>query len=276
MDVKPNKQRILSACGHILGPIVRFLIKGGVSWKEFSELSKVVFVQVATADFGIRGRPTNASRVAILTGLDRREVRKQRAALANDEIATTGYMTKASQVLGGWHQDPIFTDASHQPLALPLDGATPCVADLVRSYAPGLPAVAMLKELKAAGAVEEQSKGIYRPLTRSYIPKQMSDEQLRLWSSTVRDLSSAVGHNLTRPVTAPALFERRAVNLHVDSVALPAFRAFLEAEAQAFLVRADDWLAAHVSPAHSESAGKGQPIRVGVGIYQIQDNPNDK
>ena len=113
MEDWSNKQRMLLACRRLLAPIVRFLVKGGVSRKEFSELSKGVFVQVATADFGIRGRSTNPSRVAILTGLDRREVRKQREALANEEFVAAGYMTKASQVLGGWYQDPAYLDAKY-------------------------------------------------------------------------------------------------------------------------------------------------------------------
>jgi hypothetical protein len=100
----------------------------------------------------------------------------------------------------------------------------------------------------------------------------MPEEQVRLWSSTIRDLASAVGYNFTRPVKAPALFERRAINLAVDAAALPEFKAFLEAEGQAFLERVDDWLATH----EINSSGDGKAMRLGVGVYQIQDNPSDK
>jgi hypothetical protein len=273
VELDASRQRLLLGCERLLAPIIRFLIKGGVSWKEFSELSKGVFVQVATADFGIRGRPTNASRVAILTGLDRREVRRQREALAAQEITVAGYVTKGSQVLGGWHHDSAYLGPDRQPRALPVDGASPCFADLVRQYAPGLPAVAMLKELKAAGAVEEQPGGTFLPLKRSYIPTQMPEEKVRLWSTTIRDLASAVGYNFTRPPKAPALFERRAVNLNVDASVLPEFKVFLEAEGQAFLERVDDWLAAHELRG---AGGGGKAIRVGAGVYQIQDDPSDK
>ena len=37
-----------------------------------------VYVDVARADYGIDGRPTNNSRVAMLTGLSRREVARVR------------------------------------------------------------------------------------------------------------------------------------------------------------------------------------------------------
>ena len=62
---------LLSACRILLRPIALLLLKGGVTWREFSELSKSVFVSVATDEFGISGRPTNVSRVSILTGISR-------------------------------------------------------------------------------------------------------------------------------------------------------------------------------------------------------------
>ena len=274
MAREANRTQLLEACARLLAPVIRFLLKGGVSWKEFSELSKAVFVQVATEDFGIRGRPTNASRVAILTGLDRREVRRLREELPDPAHAAPGYMTKASQVLDGWHHDPDYLDVAGAPRALQFDSSPDAkgFSDLVRTYAPALPAVAMLKELRAAHALEETAAGTLRPLTRSYIPRQMPAEQVRLWSSSIRDLASAVGYNFTRAPEAPALFERRAVNLKVDARALPEFRSLLEREGQAFLMRIDDWLSAHEA-AGSEAERK--VLRLGVGLYQIQDKPEE-
>lgn len=274
MEQDSSRSQLLTACARLLAPVIRYLLKGGVSWKEFSELSKAVFVEVATEDFGIRGRPTNASRVAILTGLDRREVRRLREDLPDPAQAAPGYMTKASQVLDGWHHDPDYLDAAGAPRPLQFDSGPQAkgFSELVRRYAPALPAVAMLKELRAAGAVEESSAGLLRPLTRSYIPRQMPEEQVRLWSSSIRDLASAVGYNFTRPAEAPALFERRAVNLRIEARALPEFRDLLEREGQAFLMRIDDWLSAHEA---ERGDAERKVLRLGVGLYQIQDKPEE-
>jgi Family of unknown function (DUF6502) len=257
-----GRSHLLEACGRLLIPVIRFLLKGGVSWKEFSETAKTIFVKVATEDFGIRGRPTNASRVAILTGLDRREVRRQREALKNQDAGAQGYMTKASQVLAGWHHNPEFRDSAGNPRTLSLEGGqgAPGFGELVRKYAPALPAVAMLKELKAASAVEELADGSLRALTRSYIPRHMPEEQVRLWS-------------FTRAAGAPAVFERRAVNLNVDEGSLAEFKAFLEKEGQAFLLRVDDWLSVHEAKDHDVTR---KVMRLGVGVYQIQDRPEKR
>ena len=44
------KQQVLAACRHLLAPIVRWLLRSGVTWAEFAELSKEVYVEVARRD----------------------------------------------------------------------------------------------------------------------------------------------------------------------------------------------------------------------------------
>ena len=77
-----TKNLIVDVVQTILRPIAAILLRCGMTWKEFAEVSKSVFVDVATREFGISGRPTNVSRVSILTGIGRKEVKRQRDLLA--------------------------------------------------------------------------------------------------------------------------------------------------------------------------------------------------
>lgn len=258
--------RTLDFLGTVLEPVIRLMLRVGVSWKEFSELSKAKFVSVATADYGIRGRPTNASRVAILTGIDRREVRKLRR--TGEPPAKKGYQSKASQLLSAWHHEADFLDAGGRPAALAIDGDGQTFAELMRRHAPALPLGAMIKELKAVGAIEELPNGSLRPLTRTYVPVGVPAERLRLWASHLSDIANTIEHNYSRDEDEPARFERRALYLNVDRSALPEFRQLLEAEGQALLERIDDWLSAHQVP---DGDNDEDAIRLGVGIYHIQD-----
>ena len=54
-----TQQQILGAFLIVLRPIARILLRFGIGFREFAEISKTAFVEVATSDFGIRGRPTN-------------------------------------------------------------------------------------------------------------------------------------------------------------------------------------------------------------------------
>jgi len=274
MASRELRTRILDALGRLLEPIVLLLLKSGITWREFADLAKVKFVQVATEEFGIRGRPTNASRVAILTGIDRRDVRKLRLAAAQQPTFDLGFMSKPTQVLDGWFHDPDFRTASGQPRDLHVSEGADSFAALVRRYAPGIPPVAMIKELRAVGAIEHVLGERVRALKRNYIPRELTDNQIRLWGSILQDLGTTLEHNLMRRESETPRFERRALSLSVDPRARREFEAFLAVEGQAFLERVDEWLASHqIEKATTESQ---TTVRLGVGVYEIFQSQNSQ
>jgi hypothetical protein len=260
---------VLEALGKALEPVVLLLLKCGITARDFSELVKEKFVTLATETYGIRGRPTNISRVAILSGLDRREVAKLRRTPRGQLVSEPGFMSKPAQVLQAWYHDSRFLDASGKPRDLEIEGADGSFADLVRWYAPGIPPVALIKELRAAGAIGDAEGSRLRALQRSYIPRALNQDLIRLWGSVLHDLGTTFEHNISRDESDPPQFERRAISLRVDAKALPEFREMLQREGQAFLERIDDWLTAHEVGSSAKEQGTG--IRLGVGVYHIQD-----
>ena len=124
------------------------------------------------------------------------------------------------------------------------------------------------RQLQAAGALEKTTRATRPALQRTFIPRDLTDNQVRLWSSALRDLGTTLENNITRTTTDQPRFERRALSLNVDPRALPEFRAFLEAEGQAFLERVDAWLTTHRV---DQDAARSPAIRLGVGVYHIQD-----
>ena len=262
------RPRLLEALGRVLDPVILLLLKSGITWKEFSNLAKEKFVTVATEAFGKRGRPTNVSRVAILTGLNRNDVARLRTP-TEPRASDQGFMSKPTQLLHAWYHDPRYLDPSGKPRNLEIEGADGSFAELVRQYAPGIPVVAMIKELRAAGAIGDAEGQRLRALKRSYIPRELNENLVRLWGSVLQDIGTTFEHNLYRDETDPPRFERRAISLRVDPKSLPEFREVLEREGQAFLERMDDWINAHQVNSSTDEQGIG--IRLGVGVYHIQD-----
>ena len=261
---------IVHACLRWLRPIARWLLKSGLTWKEFAELSRTVFVAVAAEEFGLRGRPTNVSRIALLTGLTRRDVRRYRESpllqvagvrRADDDL------NHATRVLAGWHLDAEFIDELGRPRVLPATGEGATFSALVRRYAGDIPATALAKELKLSGSVERTDDGQYRALRRFYMPRAMDGQAVERAGHVLADLTTTLEHNLSRDAASPSRFEGRAQNRHVAPEQLPAFRAFLEREAQGFLERCDEWLSSHEAAAGSD----GPQLRLGVGVYMIQE-----
>jgi len=264
-----TREQVLAATRLWLRPVVHVLLRCGITWREFSELSKTTYVEVASRHFGRRGRPTNVSRTAVLTGLVRRDVRKRREMLANVGEEPTPYVTKASLVLTAWHLDADYIDAKGRPKPLSLESAGPSFPALVlRCGGSDVPVTTLLKELIGAGAVRLRPDGCVEAVKRNYIPHSMDEQLIRLWGSVLADVATTYVHNLTRSGKVPARFERAAVNDQVDVKALPEFRRFLEAEGQALLERADAWLAEHQA---KPGKSRQNPLRLGVGLYHIQD-----
>ena len=265
----PAARAVVSACRLWLRPVARWLLRSGITWKEFAELSREAFVETAFGEFGIRGRPTNVSRVALLTGLSRRDVRRVRQTAGDGgQPSAEESLNHASRVLSGWHLDPDFLESDGRPRALPARGEGPSFEVLLKRYAGDIPTTALVKDLVKSGSIERLESGAYRVLRRYYMPRPMDGHAVERAGSVLADVATPVEHNLSRAAHDPSRFEGRAQSRYVDPRSLPAFRAFVEREAQGLLERVDDWLASHEADAAGARSGT---VRLGVGVYAIQD-----
>ena len=261
-----TKTTTLKALRFLFRPIARILLKAGVNWKELVEVCKATYVEVASEDFGIRGRPTNISRVAILTGFSRREVRRLRDLLAEEESATFDRMNYATRVLTGWYSDKDFLDASGVPRPLEQSGCNPSFETLCSRYSGDVPATTMLKELRHVGAVTAEADGRLVVKMRYYMPVLTDPEQVLRSGSVLNDIGNTVAYNLHRSKEDPSQFERRASNANIPEHAIAEFREFIEQEGQAFLERVDAWLTEH------EDEASDNAVRLGLGAYWIEEN----
>lgn len=253
----------------LLRPVVRILLRGGVTWKEAAEACKAAFVEVATEDYGLHGRPTSISRVAILTGLGRREVSRVRDLLASEQPAELGRMNAATRVLTGWHLDAEFLGPAGEPLDLPFQGEVASFTALARRYGGDIAVITMLHELHRVGAIEELADGRLKVLKRYYMPVLMDPAATMQAASMIHDLGNSAYYNLTRPKDAASRFVGRATNARIRATDVAAFREFMEDSGQELLERADAWLSEReVAP---DSQRRQRVVRLGLGVFQIED-----
>ncbi len=260
---------VVQACRALLQPLASFLLKCGLTWREFADISKSVFIQVAGNEYGIKGRPTNVSRMSILTGISRKEVSRQRAMLKEKTPMLPSKTTDATRLLSGWHQDADFVDPVGAPKKLPLEGDGASFDALCRRYGGDIPPSAMLKELKRVKAVVENRDGSLSAIQRYYMPTQFDPQWLLNAGSMFEDLGNNINHNLTSDANNPSHFLGRATDEAIDSSALPEFQAFIEAQGQQFLERVDDWLTEHRVSETGDQAKES--VRLGVGLFLVQD-----
>ena len=266
------KTAALRAFRLLFRPAARMLLRAGVNWREVAEVGEATYVEVATDDFGIRGRPTNVSRVAILTGFTRREVRRLRDLLDAESPESFSRMNYATRVLSGWWQDEEYTDAEGKPRPLPQDGNNPSFASLCSRYSGDVAPTTLLKELKHVGAVVENDDGLLEARSRYYMPVLMDPEQMLRSGSVLEDIGETVAYNLHRAEKDPSRFERRATNTNMSAKDRALFREFLEREGQAFLERVDAWLTEH----EGSESDKSSNLRLGLGAYWIEETIKER
>lgn len=261
------KDTALAACRQLMEPIIGILLRNGVTHKDLVAICKQIYVQVASEEFGLRGRQTNLSRVAMLTGIDRKEVARVKDSLNNSSEGEHNqqHQDRLTRLLSAWHQDPDFCDSGNHPLPLTIEGEQQSFALLARRYGGDFPASALLKELKRVGVVEDQTDGKVIATKRYFVPAQSDPGALLRAGSVFHDLGSTLHHNLYKAnKQQPLRFERRASNTQMSPENLAAFREFVEQEGQAFLEKIDAWLSEHEQP---KTDSNGELMRMGVGTY---------
>ena len=107
---KTINKALTHAVIRILKPIIRVLMKNEISHGEFAEYAKQAYIEVAYEHFSIPNRKTTYSRVAILTGLNRKEVVRLNQQDTNDIQPRKGTTNRAMRVVSGWLQDSDFQD----------------------------------------------------------------------------------------------------------------------------------------------------------------------
>lgn len=269
------KFSLLTAFRKLMRPLVRILLRHGVSFGEFSETLKYVFVEVAKSDFPISGRKQSISRLAIVTGLTRKDVGRIVDAIERNEDPVISKMNRVGRVLAGWHQDPQFTGPYGLPLELPFDSKKDLsFTELVRRYSGDMPARAMLEELKRIRAVDELSTGEIRVLTRSYIPPHADTASIEFMAAALRDLAETLDLNLD-PNRPHGLLERRVwTPAGIDRGLLPIFDQLVTTRAQDLLEFLDNWLSAR--EAECQHLPPEKKLRAGLGIYLFSREMNEE
>ncbi len=255
-----SKRPIILAVRSLLRPVVRLMIALGFNARDFVEVAKTVYVEVASTEYGKRGRQTNMSRVAVLTGLTRREVSRLRKVSTHDPLPLMDPLASVGKVLAHWHQESPYIDSHGQPRQLSLKD----FRHLLDTHRGDIPQQTIEKELEAAGAIHIAG-GIVEARSRYFMPVQLEEQAVERFGRVLGDVGGAICENLLCSNTEKKSFEGRAVNERVAFGSRDAFQKFLDRTGQSFLEDVDDWLTDHSEPEDADA------IRMGVGVYTIGD-----
>ncbi len=261
-------QALQASVVRLLRPLVRVLLRYGLPYGAFADIAKRVYIDIAASDFRIPGRKQTTSRVSILTGLSRKEVRRvQNLDMPSDKQATDRY-NRAARVIGGWVSDGTYKNEHGGPVALEVEGPEPSFSGLVRRYSGDVPVRAILDELLRVEAVRRTDSGRIELCARAYVPRGAEIDKLEILGTDVADLTATIARNiLVEP--DQAFFQRKVAYDNLSEESLPELRALASAKGQTLLEDLNERMAPLDRDVNPEAGGSGRK-RALVGVYYYE------
>jgi len=258
------KEYLLEALRKMLKPLVKLFISQGVTHAEFAEAAKEVYVEIALRDFETNTR-INKSRVAILTGLTRKEVKN-----VIDRALASGQQEKMysrpERVLAGWYSDPNYTGPYGIPLELPYESSVkdePSVVGLVKTYSGDMAPRQMLNELLRCGSVIEVDDR-YKAVSRLYEPTALSPELIVRLGEIGQRFFSTAAMNIEKKGQGTGYFDRFVyADDGCSENVIEMFDEYIKVRGQEFLEELDVWFSTN------DKSNLSKEFRKGTGLYMV-------
>jgi hypothetical protein len=264
VSTTPLAASVLSATKGLLRPLVRVLIACGVTLPALVAALKECFVDVAARDFRLGGREPSDSRVSLVTGVHRKDVRAIRERSHPVSVPRPGGL--AATVVGRWLGRPDHLDAEGHPRPLPRPAFDALVAGVSKDVRPRT----VLDELLRLGLVEVGEDGAaVRLLADAFVPARGGEELLAFFERNLHDHLAAAAGNLLAGPDEPRFLERAVYYNNLR----PADVDRLEAEARTLALAALrhlNGLALEMQQAARDDAGAAERFRFGVYFFRAE------
>jgi Family of unknown function (DUF6502) len=188
---------VIAALRRILRPLVRFLMTQGITYPYLAELLKSVYVDVAHNDFRLQSKRQTDSRISLLTGVHRKDVKRlgieKRASLLPPPNVSLG-----AQLVAKWVSDPNYLDANGHPIPLKRlasDKNAKSFEALVASISKDIRSRALLDEWLRLGVARVDANDCVCLMVEAFVPERGFDEKAFYLGQNVGDhLSAAVSN----------------------------------------------------------------------------------
>jgi hypothetical protein len=210
----PEPALAAEALAQILLPMARLMIDHGLQLPSMVELLKKALVDEAVGAYGLADKGSSDTRIALLTGVHRKDVKRLREAPMSTGPASP-MVSVAASVVARWISEPRFLNADQTARALartPSRGSagepdfTTLVAEVSRDVGPR----AVLDELVRLGVVELRDDGYVALKSTAFVPHEGLSESFHFLAASVSDHLGAAVHNLAPDRSGPLMLDQSA------------------------------------------------------------------
>lgn len=273
------RKQLLYAVRRVLRPIVRLLIRVGMSFDEFANVARGAYIESAIRD-NPSGILQTRERIAFVTGIARHQVDNyidNEGATPSAGLPVTPTLVRvATEVLHRWHTDSRYLGPYGIPLELQFDvpqgrSFQSLVVEVNSVASPGL----VLEELLRAGSVTYSGEKHFRAVARWLVtPEFLSPDLIQDFGDTLAHLAQTLEYNGNLADADSKRLERSVfADKGLPRELLSSFEAHARGRAMQFLSDIDDWLAHSVS---ADSDPSGSRVDTGVNVFLYVEPPPDQ
>ncbi len=186
-----NSPALLTALKRLLRPLVRLLIQQNMTLQYVTELLKGIYVEVAMRHFRNGGEPLTNSRISVMTGVHRKDIKRLLESMEAQEPPPRR-LSISAKILGIWQGDPKFLAANGEPLPLARYQFDSLVARVSTDIRPRT----ILDEWERTGMVLVVDDKICLNAT-AMVPSENFDELAHYFGRNLQDHIAAAAENLS-------------------------------------------------------------------------------
>lgn len=263
---------LLSALKRLLRPLVRLLLGHQISYPMMTRILKAVYVEVATENFQVEGKAQTDSRISLLTGVHRKDVKRLRSETAeHHEIPAS--VPLSAQLVALWTGDSKYIDADGVPkplTRLPRKGERMSFERLVRTVNKDIrPRVVLDEWLRLGIAKLDEDDRVWLDL-QAFVPKKGFDEKAFYFGQNLHDHIAAGAHNLLGDV--PAFLDRSAFSDALSPESAAELAALAEKKGMETLLAISRCA---LKLERKDASGSAPKKRINFGIYFYEDADRD-
>lgn len=205
-----SSSALVAAIKYLLRPLVRVMLSRSLTYPFMANLLKSIYVEVAAEEFRLQGKPQTDSRISLLSGVHRKDVKRLRAE-ADGEQTVPPAVSLSARLVKRWTTDPQRLDETgrHRPLPrLISEGGAESFEALVNSVSKDIRSRVILDEWLRTGIASIDDEGRVCLNTDAFFKGGGFDEKAYYFGQNVHDHMSAAAHNL---LGASPPFTERAV-----------------------------------------------------------------
>lgn len=247
-------------------PLVRVMLARGVQYPTITEMLKSLFVEIADKEFKLDTKRQTDSRVSLLTGVHRKDVKRLRRGPLDTSGGEAPAISLTAQIIAAWNARPQYVDEEGIPKPLARfaqDGGELSFEALVKSISTDIHPRAILDEWRRRGiaSIDEQNQVTLR--SEAFIPAEGDAEKVFYFGHDLHDHAAASAHNMLG--NGPPTLERCVHYDGLDAAAVAQLKEFATRQGMRAL-RAINSRAAEALTATREQPPVN-PKRMTFGVY---------